>query len=124
MSPNNFTDPLAQNQAEQLFSLKEWMVAISGKLDRLENKLDGKADVSVVHDLVVRMMEMEKIAIKGKADADYLVPQHIRMLEDMGVVKTKVAAIASVESYKRWVFGTAFLSTLSVVTALVTALTR
>lgn len=115
----NFTDPLAQNQAEQLFSLKEWMVAISGKLDRLENKLDTKADVAVVHEMMNRVSELERGAIKAKADSDYLVPQHIRMLEDVGVLKTKAAAISSVDSYRRWVWGTAFLSTASVVTAIV-----
>lgn len=122
--PSNFTDPLAQNQAEQLFSLKEWMVAISGKLDRLETKLDSKADAVMVHELAARTAELEKIAIKQKADSDYLVPQHIRMLEDVGVLKQKAASISSVESYKRWVWGTAFLSSMAIITSTLVAFIR
>lgn len=118
--PSSFSDPLGQAQAEQLFSLKEWMVAISGKLDRLETKLDGKADIGVVHDLVIRTSEIEKRLIAAASEREYLVPQHVRMLEDVGVLKQKAAAIQSVESYRRWVWGTAFTSLVSLVLTVIT----
>lgn len=107
-------DPLQVAHAEQLFSLKEWMVAISGKLDRLEQKLDGKAEIVHVQNLEARLAVVERELVKGAAEKDYLVPQHVRMLEDVGVLKQKAASIASVETYRRWVWGTAFAAVLSI----------
>lgn len=111
-------DPLHQAQVEQLFSLKEWMVAISGKLDRLEAKLDTKADLSHVQAIDTRLGVVERQIVEERARNEYIVPQHTRMLEDVGVLKQKVTAINGVDSYKRWVWATAFVAAASVVTSL------
>lgn len=99
--------------AEQLFSLKEWMAAISSKLDRLEQKLDTKADLQHVHQIDARLGQVEKSIVESQAEAKYLMPQHARMLEDVGVLKQKAAAISQVDSYRRWVWGVAFVSLLN-----------
>lgn len=114
-------DPLHQAQVEQLFSLKEWMVAISGKLDRLETKLDGKADIQHVQSLELRTFTLERQMIEGQAKGEYLLPQHARMLEDVGTLKEKSAAIQSVDTYKRWVWGTAFMSMTALVASVLGA---
>jgi len=108
-------DPLHTAQAEQLFSLKEWMVAISGKLDRLEAKLDTKADIQHVQQIDIRLGGLEREIIEGRTRAEYMIPQHVRMLEDVGILKQKSAAISSVDTYRRWVWGTAFVGVLSIV---------
>jgi hypothetical protein len=43
--------------------------------------------------------------VQAETDQRYLVPQHAKLLEDVGVLNTKAAAITSVDSYKRWVWG-------------------
>lgn len=106
-------DPLQAVQAEQLFSLKEWMSDISRKLDRMDVKLDGKADLQQVHQMDARLAQVEKAIVEGQAEQKYLVPQHARMLEDVGVLKQKAAAISSVDTYRRWVWGVAFVSLLN-----------
>jgi hypothetical protein len=115
-------DPMAAHQAEQLFSLKEWMADISRKLDRMEIKLDGKADQAHVSQLEARVANNEKMLIEAEAERRYLVPQHGRMLEDVGVLKQKAAAISSVDTYKRWVWGTAAASMVSSTVALLSLL--
>jgi hypothetical protein len=107
------SDPLNAVQAEQLFSLKEWMSDISRKLDRMDVKLDGKADLSHVHQIDSRLGQVEKMLVEGQAEQRYLVPQHTRMLEDVGVLKQKAAAISQVDNYRRWVWGVAFTSLMS-----------
>jgi hypothetical protein len=111
MTPN--PDPLQAVQAEQLFSLKEWMSDISRKLDRMDVKLDGKADLQHVHQIDTRLALVEKALVEGQAESKYLMPQHARMLEDVGVLKQKAAAISQVDSYRRWVWGVAFFSMLN-----------
>lgn len=111
MSPN--PDPLQAVQAEQLFSLKEWMSDISRKLDRMDVKLDGKADLQHVAQIDARVSQVEKALVEGQAEAKYLMPQHARMLEDVGVLKQKAAAIASVDGYRRFVWATAIMSVLN-----------
>jgi hypothetical protein len=106
----NAPDPLQAVQAEQLFSLKEWMSDISRKLDRMDVKLDGKADLQHVHQIDARLGQVEKAMVEAQAEARYLMPQHARMLEDVGVLKQKAAAISSVDNYRRWVWGVAFAS--------------
>lgn len=113
-------DPDRSLPMDQLFSLKEWMVAISAKLDKLETKLDTKADVQQVQSIDVRIGVLEKHYVEGRAERDFVMPQHVRMLEDVGVLKTKAAAIDSVESYRRWVWGTVFISMLAFVLSAIT----
>lgn len=117
-------DPLQAVQAEQLFSLKEWMSDISRKLDRMDVKLDGKADLHHVAQIDARLGQVEKAIVEGQAEARYLMPQHVRMLEDVGVLKQKAAAISSVDTYKRWVWGVAFVSVLNGALALAALLVR
>jgi hypothetical protein len=117
-------DPLQAVQAEQLFSLKEWMSDISRKLDRMDVKLDGKADLQHVHQIDARLGQAEKALVEAQAEAKYLMPQHARMLEDVGVLKQKSAAISSVDTYKRWVWGVAFVSLLNGALALAALLVR
>lgn len=117
-------DPLGQAQAEQLFSLKEWMADISRKLDRLENKLDTKADLAHVHSIDARLGIVEKQQVETIAEARLLNPQHARMLEDVGVLKQKAAAVQSVDVYKRWVWGTALVSLVSVVATIMQAVAK
>lgn len=107
------TDP------SELFSLKEWMAAISAKLDRLEQKLDTKADIQHVQSIDMRVGMLEKQHVEGKAERDYLVPQHNRMLEAVGRLETKTATIGAVEQYKRWVWGTAAAAFVSSVVSIV-----
>jgi hypothetical protein len=126
--PNSGTvptnDPERQFNAEQLFSLKEWMAAISSKLDRLEQKLDTKADLSHVRDVEIRVGTLEKQVVEGHAEQRYLVPQHMRMLEEVGVLNSKMSSIASVDSYRRWVWGVAFASFINSALAVAALLVR
>lgn len=117
-------DPERQYNAGELFSLKEWMAAISSKLDRMETKLDTKADVTHVQAIDLRVAQLEKQAVEAKAEASFIMPQHARMLEDVGVLKTKAATITSVESYRRWVWGTVFLSLLATAVSAIVLLIR
>ena len=117
-------DPLSAVQAEQLFSLKEWMSDISRKLDRMDVKLDGKADLSHVHQIDSRLGQVEKAIVEGRAEQKYLLPQHARMLEDVGVLKQKAAAISQVDSYRRWVWGVAFTSVISTALAVASLLAK
>jgi hypothetical protein len=86
------------------------MSDISRKLDRMDVKLDGKADLQHVHQIDARLAQVEKAIVEGQAESKYLVPQHARLLEDVGVLKQKAAAISQVDSYRRWVWGVAFVS--------------
>ena len=117
-------DPLQTVQAEQLFSLKEWMSDISRKLDRMDVKLDGKADLQHVHQIDARLGQVEKAIVEGQAEQKYLLPQHMKMLGDVGDLKQKAAAITSVDSYRRWVWGTVFVSIVSTTLSAVALLAR
>lgn len=117
-------DPERQFNADQLFSLKEWMAAISAKLDRLETKLDTKADIQHVQSIDLRVGVLEKQLVEQRAEQSFYLPQHNRMLEDVGVLKTKAASITSVESYRRWVWGTVFMAVLSLVVSVLLAFVK
>lgn len=105
------------SQQEQLFSLKEWMAEISRKLDRVDVKLDGKADAQHVMQIDSRLAEVEKATAAAVAERGYLIPQHMGLLTDVGILKEKVARSNGIEGYKRWVYGSGIASVAAAVLA-------
>jgi hypothetical protein len=103
-----------QFNADQLFSLKEWMAAISSKLDRMEVMLAGKAEVTHVREVEVRVGKLELQQVTADAEMRYFVPQHAGLLQDVGSLKTQAASTTSVSSYRRWLFSVAAFQIISV----------
>jgi hypothetical protein len=103
-----------QFNAEQLFSLKEWMASISFKLDRMEAMLATKAEVGHVREVEVRVGKLELAQVTVDSEMRFFAPQHAGLLQDVGVLKTQSASLNSVATYKRWVFGVAGLNCISV----------
>jgi hypothetical protein len=102
-----------QFNADQLFSLKEWMANISSKLDRMELMLASKAESSHVREVEVRVGKLELQQVQSESDQRHLGPQTNRMLENVGELMTKAATVASVETYRRWLFSVAGFQVLS-----------
>ena len=107
-----------QFNADQLFSLKEWMATISLKLDRMEVLLNSKADIGHVREVEVRVGTLERQILTTETEMRYFAPQHAGLLEDVGTLKTKVASVSSVETYRRWLFSVAFFQLISAGVAL------
>ena len=111
-----------QFPTSELFSLKEWMAAISSKLDRLESKLDTKADVTQVQALQMRVETVEKAQVMGEVTAKFYMPQLEKAQSSIERLEEKVLTFDSVNGYRRWLWGITVsvgLSILGTVTSVI-----
>jgi hypothetical protein len=115
--PERVANADRQFNADQLFSLKEWMASISSKLDRMEIMLASKAEVTHVREVEVRVGKLELEQVRSDVEMRSFVPQHAGLLQDVGTLKTQSASLSSVATYKRWVFGVAGLNVVSAMIA-------
>lgn len=94
---------------EPAFNLKDYLLNIIGKLDRLETKLDGKAEVAAVQAIDIRLTAVEKVAAEATIiRTQLLIPQMERLSKDVDVALEVSGRLDAVDSYKRWLIVTAF----------------
>src|SRR5579885_1658899 len=88
------------------FTLKEWLAAISAKLDRLENKLDSKAETTMVVAIEQRLTAVEKTAAESTiVRTQLLIPNLERVTRDVEDLKDVSTRLESVDTYRKWLWG-------------------
>ncbi len=88
------------------FTLKEWLAAISAKLDRLEQKLDNKAEATMVNAIEQRLTAVEKAAAESTIiRSQLMVPQLERLAKDVEELRDMSSRVDAVDSYRKWLYG-------------------
>lgn len=95
------------NEHLDAFSTKEMLLSIIAKLDRVEIKLDSKADESALQAVELRVQVMERTQQAGEMRAQILVPQITKMQDEVDHLKELAISLRSVDAYRRWLFGSA-----------------
>lgn len=96
----------------EAFTTKEMLLSIIAKLDRMEVKLDTKADEAALTAVEIRVQNIERIQQAGEMRANLLVPQIQKMQEEVVHLKELAISLRSVDIYRRWLFGTAILGSM------------
>lgn len=91
--------------SDAYLSIKEWLATISAKLDRLDQKLEGKADLTSVQAIDIRVGNVEREQIKGSVRAETLIPRFDEAIKDIEELRRSSAKAEAVDSYRRWVWG-------------------
>lgn len=94
----------------ELFSLKDHLLSIISKLDRLEGKLDTKADLAQAQALDVRTSNLERSVAEGNVRAEFLLPRFQEMEKDIDRLKEQTTRIDELSTYRRWLAGTALFT--------------
>ncbi len=98
------------------FTLKEWLAAISAKLDRLEQKLDNKAEATFVNALEQRLTVVEKAAAESTIiRSQLMVPQLERLAKDVEELRDMSARVDAVDAYRKWIYGMAAVIAANIV---------
>lgn len=97
----------------EAFSLKDMLLSVLAKLDRMEIKLDQKADEAMVLAMDHRLTTVEKIQQAGEMRANILVPQITTMQAQVETLKDQANAYRAVDTYKKWLFVALFSTLIS-----------
>lgn len=103
------------------FSTKEMLLSIIAKLDRVEVKLDTKADEAALNALEQRVQYIERIQQASEMRAQLVIPQFNKTQEEVDRLKELAIAIKSVDVYRRWLFGTAMVGAVGLVLTILQA---
>lgn len=93
------------NEPLDSFTTKEMLLSIIAKLDRVEVKLDSKADEAALVTVESRVQHIERIQQAGEMRAGIIVPQITKMQEDVEHLKELAISLRSVDAYRRWLIG-------------------
>ncbi len=103
------------------FSLKDMLLSVIAKLDRMDAKLDTKADEAVVQGIEQRLGMVERVQQASETRAAIIVPQIQEMRGDLKHLQDTGATHQAVDAYKRWLFGVTFATMVGVAVTLVQA---
>lgn len=99
----------------EYFSIKEWLASISSKLDRMEGKLEIKANQTDVETLATRLGAVERVQTEMTVRGQLMYPMFEETRKDVDILKDGMSRVGAVESYRRWLFGVVGLAMLSIV---------
>lgn len=108
----------------ELFTLKDHLLSIISKLDRLEGKLDGKADLAQAQALDVRVSNLERQVAEGNVRAEFLIPKFREVEQDVEHLKGKAGELDTLSTYRKWLLGTALFTLSNAVAIAVQLATR
>lgn len=103
------------------FSVKDMLLSVLTKLDRMDIKLDTKADETALVAVAGRVQSIERVAQAAEMRASIVIPQITKMQDEVEHLKELAISLRSVDAYRRWLFGTAVVGVAGLVLTILQA---
>jgi hypothetical protein len=98
---------------DDFFTLKDHLLSIISKLDRMEAKLEVKADLVAVQSLELRTAGLERYQAESAVRTEMLVPLFKETRDDVEDLKGLAAGLRAVDTYRKWLLGVGLVAVVN-----------